>query len=105
MRFPALAKLARDLFAARASSVASESAFSLAERLVDPTRTKLSDESIKSLKLLQSLQRYFRNNRFKKTHTGVACIHGLWFGHGLVMFLFVGFCLVTVSKFSNRFEP
>lgn len=61
-KFPSIAQLAKDIFAVQASSVASESAFSIAGRVVDETRTRLSDESIQALMLLQSWTRYLRAN-------------------------------------------
>jgi len=61
-KFPAVARLAKDSFAAQASSVASESAFSIAGRIVDANRSSLADESIQALMLLQSWTRFLRKN-------------------------------------------
>lgn len=53
-RFPNIAKLARNVFAIQATSVASESIFSEAGNLVDDHRCRLSDDSIRSTLLLKS---------------------------------------------------
>lgn len=60
-RFPNVARVARDVPSAQASSVASESAFSCASCVVDSMWTNLSDESITSLLLLQSWRRFMQN--------------------------------------------
>lgn len=57
--FPTIAKVARQVLAVPSSSVASESAFSLAGCLVSPDRTRLSDESIRAHLLLRSWLREF----------------------------------------------
>ena len=56
-RFSHVSKLARDVLVVRATSVASESAFSTAEHMVGGKRSLLSDESITSFLLLRSWQR------------------------------------------------
>ena len=58
-RFPSIAKVVRDVLVIQATSVASESAFSTAGRVVDDYRTRLDDNTIQSLMLLQSWRRYF----------------------------------------------
>lgn len=62
LRFATLGKLAREVFSIQASSVASESAFSSARRLINDRRTRMSDESISTVLLLQSWNRHLRAN-------------------------------------------
>ena len=56
-RFPALAKLARDLLPVQASSVASESTFSGAGTLIRDNRSSLGDDTIRANMRLRSWQR------------------------------------------------
>lgn len=56
-RFPNVAKLARDILAVQASSVASESTFSVSGNLVSDSRTRLSDEVITAAMCLREWQR------------------------------------------------
>ena len=48
-RYPILSKIARDVFAVPASTVASESAFSLGKRVVDPFRSSLTPQMVECL--------------------------------------------------------
>ncbi|KAL9147291.1 hypothetical protein ABFS82_13G164100 [Erythranthe guttata] len=48
-RFPILAKIAKDIFAMPVSSVASECAFSLGSRVVDPFRSRLTPRTVEAL--------------------------------------------------------
>ena len=48
-RYPILSKMARDVFAVPASTVASESAFSLGKRVVDPFRSSLTPQMVECL--------------------------------------------------------
>ena len=64
-RFPTTGKLAKDIFAVQASSVASESAFSIAGHAVDEKCSSLGDVSITALMLLQSCMRYMRKNKLR----------------------------------------
>ena len=59
-RFPAISKLAHYLFSAQASSVVSRWPFSVAGRLIDSNRSRLSDESIQAVMFLQSWNKFFR---------------------------------------------
>jgi hypothetical protein len=54
VRFPTIAKLARDVFSCTASSVPSESAFSQSSGYVTPTRAKMSDEMLEAQMKLRS---------------------------------------------------
>ena len=49
LRYPILSKIARDVFAVPASTVASESAFSLGKRVVDPFRSSLTPQMVECL--------------------------------------------------------
>ncbi|XP_071702143.1 uncharacterized protein [Rutidosis leptorrhynchoides] len=48
-RFPIVARMARDILAIQISSVASESAFSVGGRVLDPYRTRLSPQIVEAL--------------------------------------------------------
>ncbi|XP_041991744.1 uncharacterized protein LOC121742614 [Salvia splendens] len=48
-RYPILSLIAKDIFAIPSSTVASESAFSLGKRVVDPFRTSLSPKMVEAL--------------------------------------------------------
>ena len=48
-KYPILAQIARDMMAIQVSTVASESAFSEAGRVVDPHRNRLYPEMVQSL--------------------------------------------------------
>jgi hypothetical protein len=54
LRFPTIAKLARDVFSCTASSVPSESAFSQSSGYVTPTRSKMTDENLEIQMKLRS---------------------------------------------------
>lgn len=45
-RFPTISKVARDVLGIQASSVASQSVFSILGKIIEPTRSLLSDESV-----------------------------------------------------------
>ncbi|WVZ82105.1 hypothetical protein U9M48_029407 [Paspalum notatum var. saurae] len=51
--YPVLARMARDILAIPASSVASESAFSSGERIINDYRSRLSCETVEALVYLQ----------------------------------------------------
>ena len=51
--YPILARMARDILAIPASSVASESAFSSGERIINDYRSRLSSEIVEALVCLQ----------------------------------------------------
>jgi hypothetical protein len=49
LRYPVLSKVARDVFAIPVSTVASESAFSLGKRIMDPFRSSLTPKMVEAL--------------------------------------------------------
>lgn len=59
VRFPTMAKLARDCFASTASSVPSESAFSESAGYVTPLRSRLSDGNLEMQMKLKAWIRFF----------------------------------------------
>lgn len=67
--YPALAYIARDLLAAPASTVASESAFSTGERVISDYRSRLTSETIEALICLQD---WIRAEGFKLEWTAAA---------------------------------
>ncbi|KAI5311727.1 hypothetical protein L3X38_040900 [Prunus dulcis] len=48
-RYPILSKIAKDIFAIPSSTVASENAFSLGKRIVDPFRSSLTPKMVEAL--------------------------------------------------------
>lgn len=52
-KYPALARMAHDLLAVPASTVASESAFSTGERVISDYRSRLTSETVEALICLQ----------------------------------------------------
>ncbi|CAL9024693.1 unnamed protein product [Prunus brigantina] len=48
-RYPILSKIANDIFAISSSAVASENAFSLGKRIVDPFRSSLTPKMVEAL--------------------------------------------------------
>jgi hypothetical protein len=53
VRYPQLAKMARDILAVPVSSVASESAFSLSKKVITPNRSSLKPKTVEALMCLQ----------------------------------------------------
>jgi hypothetical protein len=49
MKYPILSRMARDVLAAPASTVASESAFSTSGRIINDHRTRLSGSTVEAL--------------------------------------------------------
>ena len=62
VRWPQLAALARDLLAIPISTVASESTFSLAKKVINPWRGSLSKKTIQALVCLED---WYRAKGFK----------------------------------------
>jgi hypothetical protein len=53
-KFPILARMARDILAVPASMVASESAFSSGEKIINDYRSRLTSETVEALICLQN---------------------------------------------------
>jgi len=64
-KYPILSRMARDLFAAPASTVASESAFSTSGRVISDYRSRLTSKNVEALICLQDWLRAEGHTNFK----------------------------------------